>query len=47
MLYWFKPPSLENEMASFEVDVEAKMIRSMSFDDPALWRDLPRIDVPQ
>jgi hypothetical protein len=43
IFHWWKPGG-EAEIASFEVDAESKLIRSVYFDDPALWRDPPKID---
>ena len=34
------------EVASAEVDMESKAIKSLCLADPSLWRDAPKLDVP-
>jgi hypothetical protein len=45
VFYWWKPAEQSN-FATFEVDMEGKLIKSAFLDDPSLWSDSPRIDVP-
>jgi hypothetical protein len=45
VFYWMRPGTME-QFASLEVDVEARRIKSLFIDEPSLWRDPPKLDVP-
>jgi hypothetical protein len=44
--YVFFWPNPSDAFACFEVDMETKRIKSLYLDDPSLWRDPPKINVP-
>lgn len=45
VFYW-RPPGSMSEIASIEVDVESKTIKSVFIDDESLWRDPPEVNLP-
>jgi hypothetical protein len=46
IFHWWKSPDPNSEIANFEVDMENKTIKSVYCDDPSLWHDPPKINVP-
>ena len=42
----FHRPEDNSYIAAFEIDLESKTIKSVYLDDPSLWREPPKIDVP-
>jgi hypothetical protein len=45
VFYWFRP-SDDSNFATFEVDMQRKLIKAAYLEDSSLWRDPPKIDVP-
>jgi len=43
--YWSHPKD-ESYSASFEIDMEGKTVKSVFLDDPSLWREPPKVNVP-
>jgi len=39
---WWKPGQ-DGQLAIFEADAETKLIKSVYFDDPSLWRESPKV----
>ena len=45
VFYWFNPSDRSN-FANIEVDMQNKVIKSIYLDEPSLWRDPPKLDLP-
>ena len=45
VFYWFRPGD-DSNFATFEVDMQNKAIKAVYLEDPSLWRDPPKVDVP-
>ena len=45
-LFRWQKPGVQSEVASIEIDMESKTIKSLCLTDPSLWHDSPKIDVP-
>lgn len=45
VFYWFRPGD-DSNFATFEVDMQTEIIKAVFLEDPSLWRESPRVDVP-
>jgi hypothetical protein len=45
VFYWFHPGD-DSNFATFEVDMQNKAIKAVYLEDPSLWSDPPKVNVP-